>query len=224
MSRRNNAAARCGRCRMHLSICVCALIPTIATRTRLLLLIHRIEERKTTNTGQLAALCLTNSEIVRRGDRTDSEPPLTLDPASQPLLVFPHDDAKPLSTFASLDRPITLIVPDGTWRQAFKARKRVPQLDTVPCVTLPLGDASTYRLRTELHPGGLSTLEAIARAMGILEGPEVEGAILRVFRIMVDRTLWSRGVLADAEVTGGVPPGAKRHAPLSGDRLAAEEP
>jgi DTW domain-containing protein YfiP len=54
MSRRNNAASRCNRCRMHSSLCVCALIPTLETRTRLVLVIHRAEDRKPTNTGRLA--------------------------------------------------------------------------------------------------------------------------------------------------------------------------
>jgi YD repeat-containing protein len=38
--------------------------------------------------------------------------------------------------------------------------------------------------------------EAIARAMGILEGPLVREALERVFRAMVERTLWSRGAIA----------------------------
>ena len=71
MSRRDNAEARCRRCRMHEVLCLCALIPRIETRTRLVLVIHRYEERKPTNSGQLAALCLPNSEVLRarRGRR-----------------------------------------------------------------------------------------------------------------------------------------------------------
>jgi DTW domain-containing protein len=216
MSRRNNASRRCDRCRMHDSLCVCSLIPTLATRTRLMLVIHRVEVRKPTNTGKLAAHCLVNSEIVVRGHEDRPTPPFVADPSTQPVFLFPHEDAVPLDRFARSEKPVTLIVPDGTWRQASKVRARVPGFRDVPCVTLPREEPSIYRLRFEAHDHGLSTIEAIARAMGVLEGPHVRAAIERVFRAMVERTLWSRGDLDDAEVTGGIPAGAMRHDPSSG--------
>ena len=55
-------------------------------------------------------------------------------------------------------------------------------------------------------------MEAIARAFGLLESAAVEEALLHLFRVMVDRTLFIRGRLAAAEVYGGLPPGASRQA------------
>ena len=65
----------------------------------------------------------------------------------------------------------------------------------------------------------LPTIEAIARALRVLEGsagPDVEEALLHVFRAMVERTLWSRGEYETDQVTGGIPEGALRHDPRSG--------
>jgi DTW domain-containing protein YfiP len=184
------------------------------------LVIHRYEDRKPTNTGRLAAECLVNSEIVLRGHEDMPSAPIAWGEAAQPLLLFPHEDAVPLSDYAASPRPVTLIVPDGTWRQASKVRKRVPGLDGVPCVTLPAGPPSLYRLRAEAHATGLATIEAIARAIGIVEGPEVGPAVQQsiesVFLAMVERTLWTRGDVETAEVTGGIPEGAERHDPRSG--------
>jgi DTW domain-containing protein YfiP len=136
---------------------------------------------------------------------------------TQPLLLFPYEgEAEPLRPF---DRPVTLFVPDGNWRQAFKVRARVPGLSQVPCVTLPPGPPSIYRLRSEAHAEGLATIEAIARAMGILEGVHVQDALEHVFKAMVERTLWARGLIATHEVTGGIPEGATRHDPRSGTRV-----
>ncbi|HSO40373.1 MAG TPA: DTW domain-containing protein, partial [Labilithrix sp.] len=73
MSRRNNAASRCWRCRMHSSLCVCALIPKLATRTRLVLVMHRAEDRKPTNTGRLAAEAMPESRVVVRGHESDRQ-------------------------------------------------------------------------------------------------------------------------------------------------------
>jgi DTW domain-containing protein YfiP len=222
MSRRNNAASRCERCRMHSSLCVCPLVPVLETRTRVVLVIHRAEDRKPTNTGRLALLAMKNSEMVVRGRAEERTDTIALSRGTRPLFLFPHDDAVPLRTVANVpgdDRPVTLIVPDGNWRQASKVRNRVAGMRDVPCVSLPVGAPSTYRLRSEAHAFGLATIEAIARALRVLEGPDgpdVQEALLHVFRAMVERTLWSRGEYETDEVTGGIPEGALRHDPRSG--------
>jgi DTW domain-containing protein len=222
MSRRNNAASRCERCRMHSSLCVCPLLPALETRTRIVLVIHRAEDRKPTNTGRLALLTMKNSAVVVRGRAEERDDTITLDGSTRPLFLFPHEDAVPLRTVATVpgdDRPVTLVVPDGNWRQASKVRNRVAGMRDVPCVSLPVGAPSIYRLRSEAHAFGLATIEAIARALRVLEGDrgvDVEEALLHVFRAMVERTLWSRGEYDTASVTGGIPEGALRHDPRSG--------
>jgi DTW domain-containing protein YfiP len=208
---------------MHASLCICALIPRIVTRTRVVLFVHRAEDRKSSNTGRLATSCLTNSELIVRGHASEAAPRYVHAPSSEPLLLFPHEDAEPLDALfdaaacarlrdGSVPAP-TLLVPDGTWRQASKVKKRVPGLEGVRSVTLPRGAPSIYRLRVEAHDTGVSTIEAIARALGILEGEAIERALLYPFRAMVERTLWSKGDLDEREVTGGIPSGVMRHAP-----------
>ena len=211
MSRRANGELRCPRCRMLGGLCVCPLLPSppLVTRTRLILVLHKDEERKPTNTGRLAAACLAASELVVRGREGEPDRPLELGP--RPILLFPDPDATPLErVVADGDGPVTLIVPDGTWRQAQRVRSRVPGLAAVPCALLPPGEPTRYRLRHEPRPGGLATAEAIARALGLLEGRQVEAAITRVLRAMVERTLWSRGALDARDVVDGIPPGVTR--------------
>jgi DTW domain-containing protein YfiP len=196
-------------------LCLCDLIPRprLETRTRLILVIHRYEDRKPTNTGRLAAECLARSEVIVRGHASQPTSPFACDPGTQPLLLFPHEGA-PLLHEVTLDaRPVTLVVPDGNWRQASRVRQRVPGLRDVPCVSLPAGAPSRYRLRAEAHEAGLATIEAIARTLGVLEGdqgPRVQAALEFVFAAMVDRTLWSRGMVRTANVTGGIPAGVSR--------------
>ena len=213
MTRRNDSALRCSGCRLHRALCACALLPRIETRTRVLVFIHHLEDRKSTNTGRLAAKCLVNSELVVRGRESESPRAFVAEPGRQPLLLFPHPAALPLERFVDADRPITLVVPDGTWRQAAKVRRRVPGLGDVPCVALPPGPPSLYRMRAEPHAGALGTIEAIARALGLLEGPSVQEALERVLRIVVERALWVRGSLGTASVTDGIPAGVRRHDP-----------
>lgn len=217
MSRRDNASARCQRCRLHRSLCLCALIPRLETRTRLVLIIHRREDRKSTNTGRLAVECLPNSEVIVRGDvESYPELPAAWSPAAQPLLLFPDADAIPLARFAASPRPVTLVVPDGTWRQASKVRQRIPWLRDVPSVSIEHDAPTAYRLRKEIRDQGLATMEAIARAFGVLEGASVRTEMEGVLRVLVERTLWSRGRMEKAAVFGGIPEGVVRHDPRSG--------
>jgi DTW domain-containing protein YfiP len=210
---------------MHGSLCVCALIPRLTTRTRLLLVIHRYEDRKTTNTGRLAAECLSQSLVVVRGHESAPSDRVEIPEGTRPLFLFPHEDARDLREFVDPRVPITLIVPDGTWRQAARVRRRVRGLDDVPCVRLPPdGPQSRYRLRLESHDDGLATMEAIARAFGILEGPAVEEALMHVFGAAVERTLWARGTIDDRDVRAGIPEGAERHDPRSGPARRAMTP
>jgi DTW domain-containing protein YfiP len=181
---------------MHAGLCICALISPIETRTRLVLIIHRREDRKPTNTGRLAAACLSNSQVLVRGHAASPTPPFRWEPSTQPLFLFPDPDAIPIAQFARSERPVTLIVPDGNWRQAAKVRARVPGLGDVPCVSLEPDAPTTYRLRHETRDQGLATIEAISRAFGVLEGTHVRVALERVFHAMVERTLRSRGQLA----------------------------
>ena len=213
MSRKENLHNRCKGCMMHMSMCLCSLFEAkLETRTRVLLVIHRAEIRKPTNTGHLATKCLVNSSVLVRGN--EEEPTEAIDFGdSEPVLLFPHDGVTEL---VPVDHPVTLIVPDGNWRQASKVRARVPGLKDVRCVTLPPGPPSIYRLRTEAHDHGLATAEAIARAMGILEGPHVHDALMHVFRTMVERTLWIRVTIPASEVTTRLPPGVTKHEPRSG--------
>lgn len=186
---------------MRRELCICASIETcrqsLETRTRIVILMHHRELVRTTNTARLAQLALKDCEIRVRG-RKDSplNPEGVIDPARQALFLYPTEDAQELtpSMIAAFDRPVTLIVPDGTWAQASKVAKREPFLLGVPRVKLTPTQSSQYGLRRNPKANGLATFEAIAQALGLLEGPKVREQLERLFGVMVNRTLWSRGV------------------------------
>jgi len=197
---------RCSGCRMLADACLCDLIPRVPTRTRVLVVLHHAETQKPSNTGRLALRCLPNSGAIIRG--APDQPTLAPDWAEQgdPVLLFPHPDARPLSDFCGGPRPVTLIVPDGTWRQAQRVRRRVAGLHDVPCAFVTRDAPSAYRLRTTPDARRLSTMEAIAEALCLLEGPAgpaARGLLLRIFQIMVDRSLRGRASGARKAVTFG---------------------
>ena len=157
---------------------------------------HYREYCGTTNTARLAKLVLPDCSILIRGrpeQLLDGEK--ILDPKFQPLLLYPTEDSLELNAelLARFDRPINLLVPDGSWRQASKVPKRELFLKDVPRVKVSSSVLSTYRLRREPKPEGLATFEAISRALGVIEGAAVKESLDRLFDQMVTRTLRTRG-------------------------------
>jgi DTW domain-containing protein YfiP len=152
---------------------------------------HRAEHRKSTNTGRLVALALQGVEIRLLGDR-DAAPPPPL-PEGRRLLLFPCAEARELSPEDGRGAPVVLLVPDGNWNQARRIARRDPDARGAEPVTLPPGAPSRYALRRAPHEGAVSTLEAVARALGVLEGEEIEQALTVLLDVFVERTQRAAG-------------------------------
>ncbi|MBT0653683.1 DTW domain-containing protein [Geobacter luticola] len=194
MGTRTKRSERCLRCRMHVTLCICPSIPRYLLATRLVLVMHHREAVKTTATGPLALEALPNSEVRIHGHRDRPLDFSDLDvPERRTLLLYPGDGVPVLSRDILDLRPITLVVPDGNWRQASRMGRRLPGLRHAEMVRLPEGPGTEWGIRREYHPNGLATFEAIARALGIIESPAVQAGMEDLFRLMVQRTLQSRG-------------------------------
>ena len=189
------------------TLCLCGELPRLRIATHVVCVLSRVEQWKTTNTGHLASLVLDRCELRVRGDE---ERPLAtddlVDARRRTFVVFPTEDARLLdhALVAEDPRPLRLVFPDATWQQARRIMKRVPALKDAPKIVLPVLAASQYRLRKHAREGGLCTYEAIMEALSIIEGEHLRAPMERVFRLFVDRTLWSRGELPAAEVFGGI--------------------
>lgn len=209
MGRRSSPEKRCKRCWMHRRICICDAVPRVDIATKLLVVLHFRETYQTSNTGHLAELATSTGEIKVYGDFDNPLSPEGLFPEDhQVYALFPGDDARVLSR-EEVDadgRPVCLVVPDATWRQASRMMKRFEPLRKLPRRVLPPGPPSMYKLRVADDPMKISTFEAIARALGILEGQEIQHRLEEeVFRVMIERSLWARNLLPAEAVTTGLP-------------------
>ncbi|MCJ7957713.1 MAG: DTW domain-containing protein [Pseudomonas sp.] len=184
--------ARCERCLRPTGHCLCPLIPQLPSRTRVLLLQHPSEVNHALNTARLAALGLSNAELVV-GEVFEELPVLLDQPGYRACLLFPGDDAQPLQAYAETDEPLLLVVPDGTWRKVRKLLHLNPLLAALPRVTLATAVESRYRLRKAPGPGALSTLEAIAQALQILEAPTSFEPLLRPFEALIEGQIAAMG-------------------------------
>ena len=186
--------AQCSRCLRPQTHCLCALIPQLDSRTRVLLLQHPSEVGHALNTARLADLGLLNAEL-RVGEVFEDLATLLNPPGYQARLLFPGEDAQLIGTAEPSDEslPWLLVVPDGTWRKARKLLHLNPLLAQLPRVTLPEGAVSRYRLRKAPGPGALSTLEAIVQALEILETPTSFTPLLRPFEALIEGQIEAMG-------------------------------
>jgi DTW domain-containing protein YfiP len=152
-------------------------MPKIETRTRVILVQNDHERTKPTNTGRLAHLMLSNSRLLRYAVRGQTFDPAPLcDPDTDYFLIFHRDEDQaelsPESLESGPDRERALVFLDGTWAQCSRMSHRVPGLERMRVLSLPPGPRSPWRVRAETHPDRMSTLEAIIRAVEIVEGAE----------------------------------------------------
>lgn len=184
---------RCARCQRPLDHCLCPLIPSLDSRTRVVLLQHPSEVSHALNTARLAALGLVNAEL-RVVEVFDDLPALLATPGYRPVLLFPGEQAQVLSAYEIADdTPLLLIVPDGTWRKARKLLYLNPLLDALPRVTLGQVPPSRYRLRKAPEPGALSTIEAVVEALNALEGAGRFDALCRPFDALIEGQIKAMG-------------------------------
>jgi len=146
-SNRSVKSAYCIRCRMYASLCLCKDLHPINTRTQVAIIMHETEQRRPSNTGYLATLMLPNSVLRIHGERRGMlDVHDWFEPTHRVFVLFPDAHARVIDRQLAKedDRPIRLIVPDGTWRQARRMVRRVAGLAKIPRVALPEGLASTY--------------------------------------------------------------------------------
>lgn len=183
---------QCQRCLRPKTHCLCPLIPHLDSRTRVLLLQHPSEVSHALNTARLAALGLSNAELIV-GEVFEDLPTLLNRPGYQARLLFPAEDAQPLRAYTASDEPLLLVVPDGTWRKARKMLHLNPLLAALPRVTLAEGGVSRYRLRKAPGPGALSTIEAIVQALETLEAPTTFAPLLKPFEALIEGQIAAMG-------------------------------
>ena len=174
-------AIKCARCLLQQRVCLCAEVPTIATRTRIVIVRHHHEQFRSSNSGRLANLALPNSTIVDHGG---SGGPAKLDDLDGAWLLFP--EGEPMHT-APVPLPKTLVVLDATWSQARRMYRKIDALRGLPLLRLPDEPMPQARLRQSPGPGRVSTIEAIARALRLLEGEEMATALEQLFAVAVGR-------------------------------------
>ena len=201
-------------------MCYCASLPTLETRTRVVILQHPREREMPIGTARMASLCLPGARL-HVGTRWDGHAALRdalADPARPPILLYPGPDARDILRDPP-SGPVTLIVVDGTWSQARRVVRDNPVLSSLTRYAFSAPEPSEYRIRKEPRAEYVSTIEALMHVLGVLESdPARFRALLDPFRTMVDAHLARRAVSPCNRihvVRPAKPPGARLPAEIA---------
>jgi len=197
----------CTACRLPEWVCVCAYAPRVTTRAPLVLIVHVHDLGRTSNTVRLLALAIRDATLLCHGAFPAPADPASHMPAgTTPVVLFPGCGAKPLTPelIAALPSPPALVVPDGNWRQASSMVKRLPLLAAAVKVALPVRAFPGPALRRNRPGHRMSTYEAVAQALAVLEGEAIAEPLLEFYRRATDRRLLVSGKIRLGEVYGGL--------------------
>ncbi|CAN5871190.1 tRNA-uridine aminocarboxypropyltransferase [soil metagenome] len=197
--------AVCQRCRRPTTVCYCSALPTLETRTKIVILQHPREREMPIGTARMASLCLPRAQL-HVGVRWDEHAALAAalsDPTHPPILLYPGPGAKNILSEPPAG-PVTLVVVDGTWSQAKTVVRDNPVLNTLPRYAFDSPEPSNYRIRKEPKVEYVSTIEALMHVLGALENDAPRfRALLTPLNAMVDAQL-------AAQAGNGRRPGVKR--------------
>lgn len=157
---------------------------SIETQTRVVILQHPRESDVGINTAGIAARALQNAQL-HVGIRFSESAPWYRNSDRPVGLLYPGDDAVDISVNPPTE-PVTLVVIDGTWAQARSLVNRNPWIKNLPRFAFTPRAPSQYQIRREPKPNYVSTIEAIAYALSLLErNAALEEQLLKPFLAMV---------------------------------------
>nr|XP_023920450.1 DTW domain-containing protein 2-like [Quercus suber]POF00273.1 dtw domain-containing protein 2 [Quercus suber] len=200
----------CSKCSRPNRVCLCETLPAqpIPTKTHIVIIQHPHEARHKLSTVPLLTKCLLNSTtVVTRRLRRGLSP--LLDQSPPAVYLFPPTPSSPAVTLSQSqpqpqndndDENAVLIVFDATWKHAREmvraSEEYLSRFASRVCLEgydESVGGRSIYDsdseliLRKEPCGGCVSTMEAVARALRVIEpnGLYIEAQLLRVLRDMV---------------------------------------
>lgn len=170
-------------------LCLCRHVKVVQNRVEVLFLQHPNERKMPVNTARLAHLSLAKSRLVHGVSFDQDRTVLDLLPRREKVgILFPSPKARELR-----DAPEdleTLVILDGTWREAKKMLYLSPILHEFPHYAFVPDAPSNYRIRKEPEEDFISSIEATVAALRILErDPGKYSELLELFDRMVDRQI-----------------------------------
>lgn len=197
MTKRVPDQNRCQECFINKHWCICSYMKKYNNhRSEVSIVMHHREQKLTSNTARMLDNCLVNSKIYLRGlPQTNLSKEFELKKDHVPLYLYPDKEAITLDKQLVNNlgnQKIQLIVPDGTWSQTQKFKKRESFLKNIQSVKLNGEYRSIYGLRRQHRQEGVCTMEAAAYALGVIEGEDFKNQLMSTFKEIIHQLQKSR--------------------------------
>ncbi|XP_030520203.2 LOW QUALITY PROTEIN: tRNA-uridine aminocarboxypropyltransferase 2 [Rhodamnia argentea] len=203
----------CPGCDRPARVCLCHVIPRppIPTATRVVVLHHPHESRHKLSTVPVLSRCLLNSTVLLHRKLRPGLSPL-LDRFPPSIYLFPPSSSSSSSPSLTLSQlrasdllrraeheGLVVIAFDATWKHAREmvsaSEEYLSRFAVRVCLDFDYDESvdggsiydSELLLRKEPYGGCVSTMEAVARVLRVVEtnGEEVEGRLIGVLKEMV---------------------------------------
>lgn len=200
---RGKSVLRCEHCQLAAFACICPWRPELSAHCEFILLMHRDEVFKPTNTGRLLADVLPQQTHVFCWSRTEPARELMElleDSRRRCVIVFPFDigeaDTNPRELLRVLPddgKITTFILLDGTWKQSGRMFHLSRWLEALPCIALPEALVRGYAVRKSHQEHYLSTAEAAGLCLELANEIHVAKALQDYFQLFNLHYLATRG-------------------------------
>ncbi len=193
---RGKDVVRCDGCQLRVDLCICGMGQELAAGIDLgcdlVLLMHKKEFYKPTNSGRLLVDLFPGNSFVFCWRRLEPQAELLAllqDPQRQCCILFPGEEGDPrvyhqwpqLNEQDSVAKRPTLIILDGTWKQARRMFNLSPYLADLPVISVEHKLTSTYFTRQAAHWHYLSTAESVGLALQQVGDLAASKAVLAYF-------------------------------------------
>ncbi len=207
-SARGKSVRRCEVCQLADFACLCPWRPTLSSACEFILLLHRNEVFKPTNTGRLIADIFPAQTHAFCWHRTEAEEALLALLADEQrfcVLVFPTEAAEGarvrrevLTELPSCGRKLTFILLDGTWKQSGRMFHLTQWLGAVPTIALPEALVKGYAVRKSHQDHYLATAEAASLCLELAGDYSAAEALQDYFQLFNLHYLATRGCFPPA--------------------------
>ena len=197
---KGKSVKRCPQCQLAEYACLCPWRPKTKSEVEFVLLMHRLELFKPTNTGRLLADTFENCKAFmwQRQQPCEGLKTVLEDPARECFIVFPCE-AKPdnsrkiVHALPPSNKTITLILLDGSWKQCSRMVALSKWLDDIPCLRLPETLVRSYLVRDSGRPDRFSTAEAAISCLTLAGEEQAAKVMTHYYNVFNQHYLATRG-------------------------------